>query len=199
MDFLGSIVSGIASFFGAKQQANTAKDLSNQQMAFQERMSNTQFQRGTADLKAAGLNPILAAGNSGASTPQGSMAPAYDVITPAVSTARQSMRAKAEVDNLQEQNKNIQENNKLIQSQRFKTDMDAVLAGANVSNVNAETTLKHAALAPALAEASKAGSAKEFYDSAVGKALVKLGLGGQSSAKALSPIGEVLPFRFGKP
>lgn len=67
----GPLVGGL---FGKEGQsdANSANAAAAQkQMDFQERMSNTSYRRGMADMKAAGLNPMLAFMKGGASVPDG--------------------------------------------------------------------------------------------------------------------------------
>lgn len=54
----------------AAMNYNSAEALANKQ--FEERMSNTAYQRAVEDMKKAGINPILAFANGGASTPGGS-------------------------------------------------------------------------------------------------------------------------------
>ena len=81
---IGGLVGGALGFIGQQQtnqknwdiaqSANAASAAQAQaQMDFQERMRSTQYQTAVDDMKAAGLNPMLAYSQGGAGTPTGAM------------------------------------------------------------------------------------------------------------------------------
>lgn len=74
----GAVIGALGNIAGTYVSSALAMRQAREQMRFQERMSNTAHQREVADLRAAGLNPILSARYGGSSTPPGAQAPIPD-------------------------------------------------------------------------------------------------------------------------
>ena len=125
---LGGIL-GFAGQSSANAQASASVD---KQMDFQREMSNTAHQREVADLRAAGLNPILSAGGSGASVPSGAS------FTP-VNTLANIGKDMASAAGVHNQTRATKADIGLKDVQGTNVKADTILKGATASNVSAQT------------------------------------------------------------
>jgi hypothetical protein len=75
---IGALASAAAGAYGASKSARVSQQNAREQRAWQTEMSNTAHTREIADLRNAGLNPILSSKNAGAPTGAGAMAQTPD-------------------------------------------------------------------------------------------------------------------------
>jgi hypothetical protein len=129
-----------ADIYSAQYQAKKTSDFAGQQREYETNMSNTAYQRAVADMKAAGLNPMLAFSQGGATTPNvGSGSVAKPDINIAGSMERSSASSlNREMSNTQ---KTIQHVNS-AQASKVLADTQAVLQNINLKKP--EETIKGA-------------------------------------------------------
>jgi len=141
-NFGSSALAGGLSYKGTKDTNRMMRDLSREQMDWQTQMSNTSFQRAKRDMELAGINPILAASQGGASTPSGSVATQQNALGTAVSSATEARRMLSEVRNLEEVNKNLKQQNSQIGADILLKAAQAGVANAQKVGIEADNEFK---------------------------------------------------------
>lgn len=136
---------------GAAYQAHSAKQAADKQMKFQQAMSDTAHQRQVADLRQAGLNPILSARLGGASTPSGAQPSTIPNIGAAAAqgymqmanTAAQVQEREASANLLEEQKATENTRQELNLSQAKAANADAYLKTNQGAKTFQETEVLH--------------------------------------------------------
>lgn len=135
---IGSSVIGSNS---ASNATSANMDEAERNRQFQERMSNSAYQRQMADLQKAGLNPMLAMGGGGASSPSGStgsavMDPSGSMLAEGVSrVASGAMEARRLKKDLEQSDSMI----KLQDAQAEKAKEEKKLTAVSAKNASLQT------------------------------------------------------------
>lgn len=130
-----AMMAGGAGILGGSQ-ANAANErIAEENRAFQANMSGTSYQRAVKDLEAAGLNPMLAYGQGGASTPSGSVATMQNVYGDAANSA---VGAYQSYQSAELQRQQVEQSR--AQAALLKANTE--VASAQAANIRSDTVIK---------------------------------------------------------
>lgn len=206
----GAVIGGgIGLAGGLLSNASSARQ-AQRQMDFQERMSSTAHQREVADLRAAGLNPLLSV-NKGAAAPGGAMGQVSNVGEAATSSALQAAQVEEREQQARltsGQEKNLNQANRLMVAQANQANEAASMHSQSSNLISQQKrteeqeTFRRAyererARLQLVREAVDSG----FYGSAFGKFAREAELTGQAAGEVTGAIGNVFrgSFRTGGP
>ena len=114
-----------------------------QYLAWQEHMANTSWQRGTADMRAAGINPMLAVSKGGAPVPSGGTPPSKISTIPNYGSALSGGSASG-IETY-------------LTTQKMMSDIAVNAASARKISIDADNASKYAPVHKALGDVSQAG------------------------------------------
>lgn len=164
--FIGSALGGVLGFLGQDDANDSNREIAKENRDFQERMSNTSYQRAVGDMQKAGLNPMLAYSQGGASTPAGSTATMGNALGAGVASAQAAQETVKGVSQA-EQNKavtdQVRATTKKIESETMTNQANTALLQAQIKLIQNQG---YASYADFLGKDTDAKTKGAIFDSA---------------------------------
>lgn len=185
LGLLGNILTGDKN----AKEANNNRD-------YQKNMSDTAHRREVYDLREAGLNPILSALGSGASTPSGSMATMPDAgpaLGKGIETAIAVRQQNAELKGI---NAGIENTNQDTSNKKVDNVLKAQQAASTAKDVDAKT-MQNSMLKATMPSMIKKAIAEGDY-SEVNQIMNIINSGASSANQLLNPLKGIININPGK-
>lgn len=204
LPLLGALIPAAAGLIGGLFQNSAQQASANKQMDFQKEMDSTRYQRGMADMKAAGLNPILAYSQGGAGSPSGAQANVTNVGAAAVEGLQKGVSSAGQANLMREQLENLSADTRLKLAQGSSAVEQAKLANANSAVVlgtmpavvqkaiwdSGISGANYSVLGP---KVDRADIEKDYLGTEVGKILATGAIAGSDMNAATSALKNVNP------
>lgn len=165
-----AIAGGASLLGGLMSNKSNAKEAAIDREWQRENAQNAhQYQ--VADMRAAGLNPVLSAtGGTGARASGGSQATQTDAISPAVNSAREAMRVRQELDNMKANEKLTSQQEKTSKEQQHNYFQDTDLKAHQSGQVQAATATEMARTLTELEKAKTEVTLQKYHQASANSA-----------------------------